>query len=305
MNITISGASGLVGRRLLRVLGSAGHKLHVLSRHAGTNLPNGVQLSVWAPGGMPPAASLENADAVVHLAGEPVAQRWTEDAKRRIRESRVEGTQKLVDALRRIERRPAALISASAVGYYGSRGDEVLTEASPPGRGFLPEVCVEWEQAALQALALGIRVTTVRIGVVLDPRGGALGRLLLPFRAGMGGRIGSGRQWMSWIHAGDLAGLFRSVIEDGPGGVFNGVAPFSVTNAEFTRELARAVKRPAFIPVPEFGMRLLFGEMAQVLLDSQRVAPRAAEAAGFRFRFPQLGPALMDLLGASREQGAT
>jgi uncharacterized protein len=297
MNITISGASGLVGRRLLRVLGSAGHNLHVLSRHAGTNLPNGVRLSVWDAGAPPPAASLETADVVVHLAGEPVAQRWTAEVKRRIRDSRVAGTRNLIEALGRLPRRPRALISASAVGYYGSRGDEILTEASPPGQGFLPEVCVEWEKAAQEGSSLGMRVAIIRIGVVLDARGGALGRMLLPFRAGIGGRIGSGRQWMSWIHGADLAELFRCVIEDEVDGILNGVAPFPVTNNEFTRELARALQRPAIFPVPGVALKLLFGDMAQVLLDSQRVAPRAAEAAGFRFHFPLLGPALADLLG--------
>ncbi|MBV8732167.1 MAG: TIGR01777 family oxidoreductase, partial [Acidobacteriia bacterium] len=281
MNITISGASGLIGRRLLRVLGEAGHNLHVLTRHSGTNLPGVVRTSVWDPAGPPPSASLERAVAVVHLAGEPVAQRWTAEAKTRIRDSRVIGTRRLVEGLSKLARRPLMLVSASAIGYYGSRGDEILTESSAPGAGFLPDVCVAWEREAQQAATLGMRVAIVRIGVALDPRGGALGRMLLPFRLGLGGRLGSGRQWMSWIHTGDLAELFRFVIENSLSGIFNGVAPFPVTNAEFTRALARALKRPGVFPVPEFGLRLLFGDMAQILLDSQRVAPRAAEAAGF------------------------
>jgi uncharacterized protein (TIGR01777 family) len=296
MNITISGASGLVGRHVLRVLGDAGHKLHVLSRHAGTNLPNGVKLTVWDPKSVPPLAGLENADAVIHLAGEPVAQRWTAEAKRRIRESRVGSTERLVEAISRLPRRPAHLVCASAVGYYGSRGDEILEESSPPGTGFLPEVCVAWEKAAQAASALDLQVTSIRIGVVLDSRGGALGRLLAPFRAGVGGRLGSGRQWMSWIHVGDLAELFRFVIDTPLKGAVNGVAPFPVSNAEFTQEVARALKRPALLPVPEFALKALLGDMAEILLASQRVAPRAAESAGFRFRFPQLGAALGDLL---------
>ena len=296
VNITITGASGLVGRRLVQVLGSAGHNLHVLSRHGGTNLPNGVQLSVWDPDRQPPRESLENADVVVHLAGEPVAQRWTAQSKQRIRDSRVLGTQRLVEALAGLTRRPAALVSASAVGYYGSRGDEILEESSPPGSGFLPEVCVEWESAAGAAAALGIRVAVVRIGMVLDPRGGALGRMLPAFRAGVGGRLGSGRQWMSWIHAADLVELFRFAIDNSLSGPLNGVAPFPVSNREFTQELGRALHRPAVFPVPEFVLKALFGEMAGILLASQRTAPRAADAAGFRFRFPQLGPALADLL---------
>jgi uncharacterized protein len=296
VKITISGASGLVGRRLLNVLGKVGHQLHVLSRSGATRVPEGVRLSQWDTASPAPPKALETADAVVHLAGEPVAQRWTAEVKRRIRESRIQSTRNLVEGLAQLPRRPETLVCASAIGYYGSRGDEVLTESSPPGTGFLPEVCVEWERAAGQAATLGMRVVIIRIGVVLDARGGALGRMLPPFRAGVGGPIGSGRQWMSWIDAEDLAELFRLVIEGSHDGVFNGVAPFPITNREFTRELARVLGRPAILPIPAFALKLLFGEMAQVLLESQRVAPRAAEAAGFRFRFPQLAPALADLL---------
>lgn len=295
MNITISGASGLVGRRLVGVLRKAGHRIHALSRNPGSAAPEGVCRSQWDPAG-PPPESLESANAVVHLAGEPVAQRWTAEAKRRIRESRVQGTRNLVEALSRLPHRPEALVCASAIGYYGSRGDELLTESSPPGSGFLPEVCVDWERAAGQAATFGVRVAIVRIGMVLDAGGGALGRMLPPFRAGVGGPIGSGRQWMSWIHADDLGELFRFIIEGSLEGVFNGVAPFPVTNGEFTRELGRVLRRPTVLPIPAFALKLLFGEMAQILLDSQRVAPRAAEAAGFRFRFPQLAAALADLL---------
>ena len=300
MNITISGASGLVGRHLLRVLGDAGHTLHVLSRRGVTNLPSGVKLTVWDPKSLPPIASLENAGAVIHLSGEPVAQRWTTETKRRIRESRVESTERLVETISKLPRKPACLVCASAVGYYGSRGDEILEESSPPGSGFLPDVCLAWEKAAQAASGLGVRVTSLRIGVVLDKRGGALGRLLAPFRAGLGGRLGSGRQWMSWIHVGDLVELFRFAIDQPLKGPVNGVAPFPVSNAEFTQELARVLKRPALLPVPEFLLKALLGDMTEILLASQRVAPRAAESAGFRFRFPQLGPALADLLVTAR-----
>jgi uncharacterized protein len=296
MNITISGASGLVGRHLLRVLGNAGHKLHALSRHAGTNLPNGVKLSVWDPKSLPPLESLENADAVIHLAGEPVAQRWTAEARRRIRDSRVGSTERMVEALSKLPRAPAALVCASAVGYYGSRGDEILEETSPAGSGFLPEVCVAWEKAAQAASNLGPRVTLIRIGMVLDSKRGALGKMLAPFRAGAGGRLGSGRQWMSWIHVGDLVELIRFAIDKPLAGAVNGVAPFPVSNREFTQALAHALKRPAVLPVPEFFLKALLGDMAEILLASQRVAPRVAESAGFHFRFPQLGPALADLL---------
>jgi uncharacterized protein len=298
VKIAISGASGLIGRRLLKVLGNAGHELLVLSRHAGTNLPPGVRIAVWDPErGAAPGEALRDVDAVVHLAGENVAQRWTEDAKRRIRESRVVGTRSLVESLAALPRRPAALVCASAIGYYGSRGDEVLTEDAAPGAGFLPEVCVAWEREAQAAEALGMRVARLRIGIVLDPRGGALQRMLTPFRLGAGGPLGDGRQWMSWIHLEDLASLFRFSLESPIAGAVNAVSPNPVRNADFTRELARALRRPAVIPMPRFALRMLFGEMAEVLLGSQRVAPRKAVEAGFQFQFPDLGPALSRLLG--------
>jgi uncharacterized protein (TIGR01777 family) len=246
--------------------------------------------------GMPPRESLESADAIIHLAGEPVGQRWTAEVKHRIRESRIAGTHRLVEALAALSRRPATLVCANAVGYYGSRGDELLDESSPPGTGFLPEVCLGWEREARAAETLGIRVVVIRIGVVLDPRGGALARMLPPFRLGMGGPLGSGRQWMPWIHLGDLAELFLFAAEQPVRGALNGVAPFPVTNREFTKSLGRALRRPAVFPVPVFALKMLFGEMAEVLLASQRVLPRCAEAVGFRFRFPQLNAALADLI---------
>jgi uncharacterized protein (TIGR01777 family) len=275
MNIAITGASGFIGRHLMKSLAQAGHSVCALSRHA------------------PPAES----DVVIHLAGEPVAQRWTPAAKQRIRESRIAGTRDLVDALGRLPRRPEALICASAIGYYGSRGDEILTESSAPGNGFLPEVCKAWEKEAQAAESFGIRVVRVRTGLVLAAAGGALQRMLPPFRMGVGGRLGSGRQWMSWIHLEDLTAMFQFAVESQVRGPLNGVAPHPVANSEFTRELAQALWRPAVFPVPEFALRLLFGEMADVLLASQRVVPAAAEAAGFRFRFSQLAAALTALLG--------
>jgi uncharacterized protein (TIGR01777 family) len=293
----MTGATGLIGRRLMKVLAADGHSLHVLSRHAGTNLPAGVKLSAWDPmKNEPPADSLQNADVVVHLAGEPVAQRWSEESKRKIRDSRVIGTRNLVQALAKLPAKPAALVCASAIGYYGSRGDEVLTENSAPGTGYLAEVCEAWEKEAIAAEALGMRVATVRTGIVLDPRGGALQKMLPPFRMGVGGKVGSGRQWMSWIHLDDLAGIFKMAIEKPVQGPVNGAAPNPVVNADFTKALAIALKRPALFPVPEFGLKLLFGEMSTVLLGSQRVQPQKAVSSGYRFRFPQLPGALADLL---------
>lgn len=297
MKITISGASGLIGRRLMKALANDRHALHVLSRHAGTNMPVGVRLSAWdPPKGEPPADSLRDADAVIHLAGEPVAQRWNADVKQRIRDSRVAGTRNLVQALAKLPQRPRVLISASAVGYYGDRGDETLTESSAAGNGYLAEVCQSWEKEAQGAEALGMRVVFVRTGIVLDSRGGALQKMLPPFRMGVGGKVGSGRQWMPWIHAQDLVDLYRFALEQPLKGPVNGAAPYPVVNADFTKTLAAALKRPAIFPVPGIALRVLFGEMADVLMASQRVLPKVAEAAGFRFQFPQLGPALADAL---------
>jgi uncharacterized protein (TIGR01777 family) len=298
VNITITGASGLIGRRLLKNLGASGHALTVVSRHAGTNVPPGVAVAAWDPlQGPAPEDGVRHANAVIHLAGEPVAQRWNADVKRRIRESRVVGTRNLVEALAKLRNPPQTLICASAVGYYGSRGDEVLREDSAPDNSYLAEVCAAWENEAVAAEEFGMRVVRVRIGVVLDARGGALQRMLTPFRLGLGGRLGDGKQWMSWIHLADLAAMFQFAVENPVRGALNGVAPIPVTNADFTQVLAKAVHRPAIFPVPAFGLKLLFGEMSEVLLASQRVLPAAPEAAGFQWGFPELGGALQDLLG--------
>lgn len=298
MIIVVTGASGFIGRRLLKNFITAGYEIRVLSRHAGTNLPPGIKLFAWDPlQGPPPEESLHDAGVVVHLAGEPVAQRWSDSVKQLIRDSRIVGTRNLVAGLKAMKRPPDALISSSAVGYYGSRGDEVLKESAGPSDTWLSEVCVEWEREAEAASGLGVRVVPVRTGLVLDPRGGALQQMLPPFRMGVAGKLGSGKQWMSWIHLADLASLFQFAVETPVRGPMNGVAPYPVTNADFTQELAKVLHRPALISVPMAALKLLYGEMAEVLLSSQRAIPAAAEAAGFRFRFPQLGPALANLLG--------
>jgi uncharacterized protein len=297
VKITISGASGLIGRRLLKSLSGNGHVLQVLSRHAGTNMPGGIKVYPWDPAkGEPPAESLRDVDAVIHLAGEPVAQRWTDEVKQRIRDSRVAGTRNLVQAISKLPSKPASLICASAIGYYGSRGDDMLPEAAAPGTGYLADVCVAWEKEAAAAVGLGLRVVSVRTGLALDARGGALPRMLPPFKMGVGGKLASGKQWTSWIHLDDLVGLYRFALENPLHGAVNGVAPYPVTNADFTKALAAAVHRPALFPVPSFALKMLFGEMAEILLASQRVQPKQAEASGYPFRFPQLEPALADLL---------
>jgi len=280
MRIAVTGGTGFIGGRLIPRLRAHGHE-SVLLRHGDD----------W------PAVALDGLDAVIHLAGEPVAQRWTADAKRRIRESRVDGTQGLVRALADTARRPAVLVSGSAIGIYGDRGDEELTEESAPGNGFLAGVARDWEKAADGAVALGIRVVKIRTGIVLGREGGTLKKLLPLFRAGIGGPVGSGRQWMSWIHADDMAELLVFAVEQG--GVFgalNGTAPNPAINAVFTRELAAVLHRPAALPVPLFALRLLYGEMAEIVAGGQRVLPRAAEAAGCHFRYPELRGALEQLL---------
>jgi hypothetical protein len=294
MQITITGATGLIGGELRRHLTACGHELRCLSRKA----PPQPGWFTWdAISGTPPRESLEGSDAVIHLAGEPVAQRWSPEVKRRIRSSREQGTQALVETFAALHRRPEVLVSASAIGYYGDRADELLSERAPPGSGFLPEVCVEWERAARLAGELRIRVVCVRIGVVLAARGGALDKMLPPFRLGLGGPIAGGQAWLSWIHSEDLVRLFAWALEN-PAiqGPVNAVSPGAVRNAEFTRVLGATLHRPAVIPVPALAMRLMYGEMASVILGSQHVVPEVATQSGFQFSWPELAPTLRNLL---------
>ena len=231
----------------------------------------------------------------MHLAGEPVAQRWTASARRRILDSRVEGTRSLVNALR--THPPNVLVSASGIGFYGSCGDRILTELSPKGDDFLGEVASAWEREAREAEKLGTRVVCLRIGTVMGKGGGALQKMLLPFKLGIGGRLGPGTQWMSWIHLEDLCGLILFALRESTlRGVLNAASPHPVTNADFTRAFARAIHRPAFLPVPAFALKVLFGQMSEVLLGSQRAIPEAAVNAGFEFGYPEIGAALIQIL---------
>jgi uncharacterized protein len=297
MNVTVTGASGFLGTRLLDRLLRDGHSLHILGRKRKQGLPAAVKFSSWdAMHAEAPLESLAGADAVIHLAGEPVAQRWNADVKRRIRESRSTGTRHLVRAIGKLSRRPRVLISASASGYYGDRGEEVLTESSPAGHDFLAEICKEWEREARTAEIFGVRVAIVRIGLVLGKDGGALKQMLTPFRLGVGGRLGSGRQWMPWIHIDDLIEMFVFALDRTVSGPLNGAAPQPVRNAQFTAALARTIHRPAIFPVPRFALKLMFGEMAEIVFASQRMFPKVAEAAGFQFKFVELEAALADLL---------
>ena len=288
MRIVVTGASGFIGKRLVISLREAGHQVVTLGRGQSANYR-------WDSSMDAPAEAFEGADAVVHLAGEKVAQRWTAEAKQRIRDSRVLGTERLMHGLSITRNRPRVLVCSSAVGYYGDRGDDFLPEDATPGTGFLPQICRDWEAKADLGEALGMHVAKVRTGLVLGSDGGALQQMLTPFKLGVGGRLGNGRQWMPWIHLDDIVGIFRHALETGFRGVLNGGAPGIVTNADFTTALGKALHRPTIFPVPAFALRLLLGEMGGVVLASQRVVPRATQSSGYNFQYPGLDAALASL----------
>jgi uncharacterized protein len=292
--IVISGASGMIGSALIPFLEAHGCEVKKLVRRRArdaSELP-------WNPIVPLSPAQVSGCDVVIHLSGESVVGRWTEAKKRRIRESRVVSTRNLAQALARTTQPPGVFLCASAIGYYGDRGDEVLSEESPRGSGFFAEVCREWEGAAAPAFEAGIRVVNLRIGIVLSRSGGALKPMLLPFRLGLGGRMGNGRQWWSWIHIDDVvAAVWHAVETPTLFGPVNTTAPNPATNAELTRVLARVVHRPAVLPVPAFAVRLAFGEFAnEGLLASSRVEPKKLAASKFVFKFPALTNALNNVL---------
>ena len=297
--ILVSGASGLIGQALVPSLEAENAEIVRLVRG---RVQSASEIS-WDPMAALPPAAVSGCDAVIHLAGETVAGRWTPEKKKAIRDSRVLGTRNLATALARCEIKPRLLVCASAIGFYGDRGDEILREESSAGRGFLPEVCGEWEQASRIAAEAGIRTVNIRFGLALSAAGGALGKMLPPFKLGLGGRMGSGRQWMSWIHVTDIVKAIHHVLGTPSGatrlsGPVNLVAPNAVRNAEFTQVLASVLKRPAFFPVPEFGLRLVFGEQAarEMLLASARVAPGKLLSSGYSFQYRELRAALENLL---------
>jgi len=300
MKILVTGATGLIGRSLCGRLTDDGHTVIGVSRSS--RKPPGLAVAEvlqWDPQTGPITSSaLDGVDAVVNLAGEPIdSRRWSEQQKKLIRDSRIVTTRNLVETLRSIDRKPEVLVSSSAVGFYGDRGDEQLDETSTPGGGFMSEICREWEREAERVTERGIRVVEVRTGVVLSREGGALQKMLTPFKFGIGGPLGNGKQWFPWIHINDIVGIYHHAIATSAlHGPVNGAAPEPVTNKEFTRELARALHRPAFLPVPEAALRVLVGEMADVLFGSQRVLPRVALESGYRFQYPSLTEALSDLL---------
>lgn len=298
MRVAVSGSGGLVGAEVAASLADAGDEVVRLVRRVPAEARREVR---WDPeSGIVDASGLEGISAVVHLAGENIAAgRWNAGRKAAIRESRVEGTRILCDALAGLSRPPDTLVCASAIGFYGDRGDELLTEGSAAGKGFLADVCRDWEAATAPAARKGIRVVALRIGVVLSPKGGALSRMLPPFRAGFGGVLGNGRQYVSWVSLDELPGIVRHVLANRDlQGPVNAVAPCPVTNREFTAALGTVLSRPTPFPVPAFALRLAVGEMADaLLLASTRVVPRRLEETGFRFRFPELHGALRHLLG--------
>jgi uncharacterized protein (TIGR01777 family) len=296
MNILVTGASGLIGTALVASLTSGGHEVTRLVRRQPTA---GEKAARWDPmAGTIEASAIEGVDAVVHLAGENIAERWTPAKKANIRDSRVKGTQLLCETLARLSSPPKILVSASAIGYYGDRGEAILTDDSPPGRGFLSEVCRAWEAATEPARQQGIRVVQLRMGVVLSAAGGALAKILPPFRLGLGGVLGSGRQYMSWIALDDVVGAIQHVIiTEALQGPTNAAAPRAVTNQEFTKTLGKVLGRPTVFPLPAFAARLMFGEMAdELLLASARIQPIKLLASGYQFRYPELEDALRHLL---------
>jgi uncharacterized protein len=293
MKITITGASGMIGAKLVERLRARGDEVTTLSRN-----PSSAGAVAWQPEDEPaPAAALAGRDAVIHLAGENVAQRWSDDAKRRIRSSRELGTRHLVAGIEAADPRPRVLVSSSAVGIYGPHGDEELDEQTPAGNDFLAEVCVVWEREAERAAALGLRVVMVRTGVVLDQGGGALAKMLPFFKLGVGGPVAGGEQYMPWIHVDDVVGLYLAALDgDAWNGPVNASAPRPVTNKTFSQALGRALHRPAFAPVPGVAVRTLYGEMAEIVTKGQRVIPRRAQELGFAFEHEDLDEALRSAL---------
>lgn len=299
MKIAITGATGLIGTRLVAALKARGDDVTVLTRspqRAAAAL--GVEAVGWDALNEPaPSEALEGRGAVIHLAGEPVAQRWNVASKKAILDSREIGTRNLVAGIAASEPRPSVLVSSSAVGYYGKHGDEKIDEQCAPGSDFLAKVCVAWEREAVAAEQLGLRVVLIRTGIVLDADGGALKAMMPPFKAGVGGPVAGGKQYMPWIHADDIVGLYLAALDSSDwSGPVNGTAPTPVTNAEFSTVLGKALHRPSLFPVPGFVVRARFGEMAEIVTEGQRAIPAAAMENGYQFTEPELGQALASVL---------
>ena len=299
MRITVTGATGRIGAGLVRALLARGDDVTILTRNP-AHAPAGVTAVQWEPtSGPAPANALSGRDAVVHLAGEDVGQRWNKEVKRRIRESRELGTRNLVEGLRAADPRPGVLVSASASGYYGPRGDEPVDESAQPGDDFLAQVVVAWEAEAAKAADLGVRVVRLRTGVVLDKDGGALKQMLPPFKAGVGGPVAGGRQYLPWIHRDDVTKAYLAAIDGGDDwtGAINLAAPRPVSNKAFSKALGRALHRPAVAPVPKPAIKLLFGEMSTIVTSGVNMVPRRLQELGFAFDHAELDGALAAALG--------
>jgi uncharacterized protein len=296
--ILVSGVSGPIGTALLPSLRASGWSVVRLVRGATTGGPSDNEQIAWDPGAPIAAEAVSGFDAVIHLAGESIFGRWTGDKKRKIRDSRVTGTLNLAQALARAEEKPKVFVCGSAIGYYGNCGDEALSEESSPGTGFLAQVCQEWEEATTPAVQADIRTAHLRTGIVLSAKGGALGAMLVPFKLGLGGRTGDGRQWMSWIDVRDMVGAIHHILKnDLLQGAVNMVAPKAVRNAEFAATLASVLGRPAIFPMPAFAVKTLFGEMGEeLLLGSQKVEPGKLISSGYPFRYRELRASLEGLL---------
>jgi uncharacterized protein (TIGR01777 family) len=302
MRITLTGATGRIGQSIVAALQERGDEVTVLSRNpdrARQTLGPSVDAVAWdLKAGPAPADAISGRDAVIHLAGEDVGQRWTDDVKREIRESRELGTRHLVAGIRAADARPSTLVCASASGYYGARGDEPVDESEPAAGDFLGEVVQAWEREALATEELGLRVVVLRTGVVLDKEGGALSKMLPPFRVGVGGPVAGGKQYLPWIHRDDVVGLYLAALDGGEpwSGAINASAPNPVTNKAFSRELGRALRRPGFFPVPGLAVKALYGEMSEIVTGGVNMVPRRATDLGYRFRHPEVGEALRSAL---------
>ena len=304
MRVLITGASGYIGRALTRSLVGAGHEVVALSRYpfqAKAALPELAAAHVWLPTeAEPPEAAWDGVDAVVNLVGEPIVGRWTALKKRAIYDTRIQATRNLVDGIRQLAHRPTVLVNASAIGYYGNRGEAKLAEPEPPGEGFLPGLTKDWEAAAASAERLGVRVVRLRVGFLLGRDSPFLKPQLPLFKLGLGGPMGSGEQWWPWVHLDDVIGLYRRALEDdGMSGPVNATAPAPVRQRDFAKAVGRVLGRPALLPAPTLAIKLVLGEFAVEVLDSRRVLPRAAEAAGYAFAYTELDVALRDALGSA------
>jgi uncharacterized protein (TIGR01777 family) len=297
MTYLLTGATGFIGSKLVRRLIANGDSVNYLARQRSTKFDSQVAFHPWDIHAEAPLYGVPPLDAIIHLTGEPVAQRWTEDAKKRIYESRILGTRNLVSAMAKLRQKPEVLVMASAVGYYGDRADEILTEDSTPGQNFLAKVCVDWEAEGVKARDFGVRVVPVRFATVLGKDGGAFPLMERPTKFCLGATFGDGKQWMSWIHVQDLLNLLLFAANNPQvTRVLNGSSPNPVRNLEFTKALASALHRPTFLSAPKFALRAILGEMSQFLFDSLRVIPKAPERSGFQYQYPDLKSALAQLV---------